>query len=91
MKMLSLILKHIPNKTKNNTRQDMTLTDWYSGKIKPTRIGVYERRSSYGFSHYSYWTGKAWKQMAFTPDKAQELSWDDDSYFQTLEWRGICR
>jgi hypothetical protein len=29
--------------------------------------------------------------MAFTPDKAQELSWDDDSFFQTLEWRGVIK
>ena len=63
----------------------MKLTNWFSGKIKPAYVGVYERCSSYGFSHYSYWNGKSWKQMAFTPDKAQELSWDDDSYFQHLE------
>ena len=91
MKLLQQLKNLLLNKIQYKIRQDMILTDWYGGKIKPTRIGVYERRSSYGFSHYSYWNGKSWKQMAFTPDKAQELSWDDDSFFQTLEWRGLVK
>lgn len=69
----------------------MKLTDWFSGKTKPAYKGVYERRSSYGFSHFSYWNGYAWKQMGFTPEKAQELIFADDSFFQTLEWRGVLK
>lgn len=91
MNLLQSLKNLLPNKTQYKIRQDMKLTDWYSGKLKPAYIGVYERRSSYGFSHYSYWNGKEWKQMAFTPSKAEELQWDDCSFFQTLEWRGVVK
>ena len=91
MNLLQSLKNLLPNKTQYKIRQDMKLTDWYSGKSKPAYKGVYERRSSYGFSHYSYWNGSVWKQMAFTPEKAEQLSWDDDSFFQTLEWRGVAK
>jgi hypothetical protein len=91
MKLLSLILKHIPNKTKDNTIKDMILTSWFDGRIKPVHIGVYERKSAFGFSHYSYWNGDVWKQISSTPDRAKAVRWDDDSHFQYLDWRGICQ
>jgi len=91
MKLLSLILKHIPNKTKDNTRQDMIFTSWFDGRIKPVHIGVYERKSSFGFSHYSYWDGDVWKLISSTPHKAHEARSDDDSHFQHLEWRGLVK
>ena len=91
MNLLQSLKNLLPNKTQHKIRQDMKLTNWFSGKIKPAYVGVYERCSSYGFSHYSYWNGSVWKQMAFTPEKAEQLSWDDDSFFQTLEWRGVAK
>lgn len=92
MKLLSLILKHIPNKTKDNTRKDMIFTSWFDGRIKPVHVGVYERRSTFGFSHYSYWNGKKWKLISSTPEEAFKARVDcHNSYFQTLEWRGLCQ
>lgn len=91
MNLLQSLKNLLLNKILNKIKQDMKLTNWFNGKIKPAYVGVYERRSSYGFSHYSYWNGKTWKQMAFTPEKAEQLSWDDDSFFQTLEWRGVVK
>lgn len=70
----------------------MTLTTWFDGSIKPIHIGVYERKSTFGFAHYSYWNGKKWKLISSTPDKAFNARLDsDDSHFQTLEWRGLCQ
>ena len=76
---------------KDNIRQNMKITDWYDGEIKPVYVGVYERKSEYGFSHFSYYNGKSWKQMAFTPEKALKLLSDDDSLFQSLKWRGVAK
>ena len=37
----------------------MKLTKWYSSRIKPVRVGWYER--SYGINNYmDYWTGELW-------------------------------
>lgn len=69
----------------------MTLTTWFDGRIKPVHIGVYERKSTYGFAHYSYWDGEVWKLISSTPHKAHQARWDDDSYFQHLEWRGVAK
>ena len=92
MKLLSLILKHIPSKTKDNIKQDMILTSWFDGRIKPVHIGVYERRSTFGFAHYSYWNGKKWKLISSTPEEAFKVRVDcHNSYFQTLEWRGVVK
>jgi hypothetical protein len=69
----------------------MIFTSWFDGRIKPVHIGVYERKSSFGFSHYSYWDGDVWKLISSTPHKAHEARSDDDSHFQHLEWRGLCQ
>jgi hypothetical protein len=92
MNLLQLLKNLLPNKTQYKIKKDMTLTTWFDGRIKPVHIGVYERRSTFGFAHYSYWNGKKWKLISSTPDKAFNARLDsDDSHFQHLEWRGICQ
>ena len=91
MNLLQSLKNLLPNKKQNNIRQDMTLTTWFDGRIKPVHIGVYERKSTYGFAHFSYWDGEVWKLISSTPHKAHEARWDDDSFFQHLEWRGVCQ
>jgi hypothetical protein len=92
MNLLQSLKNLLPNKTQDKIRQDMTLTTWFDGRIKPVHIGVYERRSTFGFAHYSYWNGKKWKLISSTPDEAFKVRVDcHNSYFQTLEWRGVCQ
>jgi hypothetical protein len=91
MKLFPLLRKKLKNKIHYKIRQDMTLTSWFDGRIKPIHIGVYERKSTFGFAHFSYWNGEVWKLISSTPHNAHQARWDDDSFFQHLEWRGVCQ
>ena len=91
MNLFQQLKNLLPNKTQYKIKQDMLLTSWFDGSVKPYHIGVYERKSSYGFAHYSYWNGDVWKLISSTPHKAHEARLDDDSHFQHLEWRGLCQ
>lgn len=89
MNLLQRYKNLLLNKTQDKTKQDMKLTDWYNGNIKPVHIGVYERKSNHGLNAYSYWDGNHWKMFGATPLNAEESQCGDNSVFQTLPWRGI--
>ena len=66
----------------------MKLTDWIPGKVKPVRVGVYQREYDSGDVQYSYWNGKFWGLYGVTPKEA-ELDRSFSSRAQTLPWRGL--
>ena len=65
---------------------DDMLTDWYPGRSKPVRQGVYMRRDIYGNS-FAYWDGACWM--------CTRMNWRDaslertPSFSQALPWRGL--
>lgn len=63
------------------------LTDWYGGKQRPERVGVYERQTSRNTNTYSMWDGGCWLSYMPTPESAakQHIS----SWRQTSPWRGL--
>jgi hypothetical protein len=72
-------------------------TDWFDGKIKPVRVGVYEQGTEqYGQlsnkKHitggvFSYWDGKVWRGME---TNIKYLYKDNiKCVFQEEPWRGL--
>jgi len=69
----------------------MKKTKWYPAKIKPVRIGVYERRyKNVPLSPlFCLWNGRFWCPGSF--DKEFAAYYDSPSYTQNLPWRGIAK
>jgi hypothetical protein len=69
---------------------DEKFTPWFHGKIKPVRVGVYERKfiDTPGFS---YWDGKNWFIRALCENDAAYYGrkWYLISENQSRPWRGL--
>ena len=64
------------------------LTPLFPGRVKPVRVGVYERkRLDKGFS-YAYWNGIRWSVNCRTPAFALKFAHIHSS-FQSRPWRGL--
>lgn len=69
-------------------------TPWFSGRISPAYVGVYERRYtrvSGKVTNYAYWDGSFWYEARTTPGMAVlAKTW---SIFQKdrFEWRGLSK
>ena len=69
----------------------MKTTPWFTGDVKPVRVGLYQRQgTSRGCYLYSYWNGAYWCCMATDLSHAQELGrMNVQSMFKSLKWRGL--
>ena len=70
-----------------------TTTPWFSGKSRPTRIGVYQRvfntlPEAFVPVRYAYWNGVRWCVNESTPDRAYKFR-HHESRFQDMQWRGL--
>ena len=63
----------------------LQLTDWMDAGVRPTRGGVYERRSPAG--RYACWDGQHWYADAATPVQASRRH--GLSSHQAVPWRGV--
>lgn len=65
-------------------------TPWFSGRVKPVRIGVYQRLA-YGVKDYSFWNGEFWcfgcneLQLAGCPSARRLRSGIQEDH----NWRGL--
>lgn len=57
----------------------MKTTEWYPGKVKPVRVGLYQRKLKGGGVLYSWWDGRVWMT---------ENRWRL-SVYQSIKWRGL--
>jgi hypothetical protein len=66
------------------------LSDWQDGNTKPTEIGVYQRKDSWGDIGWSYWHGPYWNSVEYSKEEAlTDRDHPFNSYYQELPWRGI--
>lgn len=72
----------------------MKLTPWFSGTVKPVRVGVYERlyttRVTARKVFYCYWNGIRWSHAANSIETAEEFK-HIASADQDLSWRGVLK
>lgn len=64
-------------------------TEWISGRLKPVRVGVYERKLP-PFVVFSYWDGQSWGCSCFAASEASlvhRISGTSNS--QCRPWRGL--
>lgn len=68
---------------------EVNLTQWFPGHVKPERIGVYERRFHKGstMTHYSRWDGKTWLGSSTRPAGVSKTR--QSAIWIALEWRGL--
>jgi len=64
------------------------LTPWFSGDVKPARVGVYERIPTPETYPYAYWNGRVWMCSAITERDAKNHR-DISSSHQHDKWRGL--
>ena len=62
-------------------------TEWYTGKQKPVRDGVYERCFGNGVVSFALYKNKIWRYNASTPYTASLQI--ERSPLQNLLWRGL--
>jgi hypothetical protein len=73
----------------------MKKTPWFSGLTKPSRIGVYERRTELrptngDYWPYSFWDGHKWGLGSPNPEGAAvERRRQHHHAYQNFEWRGL--
>lgn len=67
----------------------MKLTPWIVGRLKPVRVGVYQRESAYGVV-YSYWNGRFWG-MIKERNVLSEFERYAPSQWQDIPWRGVAK
>lgn len=73
------------------TKRVVPVTPWFDGKVKPVRVGAYERRIGHGHTtEFAYWNGDKWTGYAGSPEGALSrigmyCSWQED------QWRGIVK
>lgn len=66
------------------------LTPWFSGRIKPVRPGVYQRKGLNGTTQWSKWDGRQWLINCVKKENAAKAK--VSSFYQTgLPWRGIAK
>ena len=72
----------------------MKLTPWFSGTVKPVRVGAYERlyfREQLE-TRYSYWNGEEWSVWSILPSGAALAAEEKRiSGLQNLPWRGVMK
>lgn len=69
------------------------LTNWFSGRTKPARAGVYERKIHAPTSccrtwRFAFWDGSRWSPARDTPQKA-EAAGMHASGIKQAPWRGL--
>jgi hypothetical protein len=66
-------------------------TRWFPVSLPPTRVGVYETRSTRSDSiYYSYWDGANFHGEWYTPERAMDNA--DWAYGQQMaHWRGVVK
>ncbi len=69
---------------------NMTLTEWFEPRTKPTRVGVYEVRWDESFPEYRYWNGVFWCAGSDTVSKAANRS-NIEVLYQSVKWRGLAK
>ena len=69
----------------------MKKTPWFSHKVKPARLGVYEARahSDDDGMYYARWDGGQWMAICTTPANAQVNS--TPALWQDKPWRGLAQ
>ena len=72
---------------KLNKENEMKLTPWIDGSIKPVRAGVYEREYGTEIPCYCEFDGSAWHWMHHTVEGASGAL--HMSPRKNLPWRGI--
>jgi hypothetical protein len=70
----------------------LPVTPWFSGDVKPLRVGVYERDDTgtcmeNGKPNFSMWDGLKWRSSRWEIAGADEER--TPSYEQELPWRGL--
>lgn len=65
------------------------LTPWFSGKVKPVRDGVYERKYLISGAPFCRYEKGRWYCPARTVSQAAKQS--DTSLLQDLPWRGVAK
>jgi len=65
-------------------------TQWYSGDVKPVRIGVYEVQAAPSGKTvgFKFWNGARWSIFAFEKENAIAFK-RHPSGFQGSVWRGL--
>lgn len=69
--------------TKYRTMDDIeyTLTDWFSNKIDPVRVGRYEVKTKDGYTYHADWDGTDWHNTwGDPPDKIKIKQWRGIAY-----------
>ncbi len=64
------------------------VTPWFSGRTKPSRIGVYQRRNNHGNVFFYHFDGKDWLYGGSSLP-GQAIAAYKPSPEQTLQWRGL--
>jgi hypothetical protein len=69
------------------------LSDWIDGSVKPTIVGVYQRRYGSTSVHYCMWNGRYWlfptDNIATAAHAARGNPGSNASFEQALPWRGL--
>ena len=55
-----------------------TMTEWFDGKVKPVRLGLYEINTKDGYNYRAQWNGKYWHN-----------DWNEEQKLKVVKWRGI--
>ena len=66
----------------------MKRTPWFSPKVKPVHVGLYERKVKDFGSPWSFWNGEYWGGWGGTPMIAVENKRHKSSR-QDWQWRGL--
>lgn len=67
----------------------MKLTPWFSGDLKPVRVGPYPRQFV-DKEFYSFWNGHFWGFISTSLELAYENR-EFHSLHQCLPWRGLLK
>jgi hypothetical protein len=65
----------------------MKLTPWFSAKVKPVRVGVYEIRMYCLPRWYRRWSGKCWYAGSSSVDEAAKEA--EELLYTVDMWRGL--
>jgi hypothetical protein len=67
------------------------LTRWFSRRVKPIRVGVYETKvlpQLDSTPDFQYWDGRVWGCVSADPEQAYARK-RLEGYFQNVPWRGL--
>jgi hypothetical protein len=65
------------------------LTPWFPGDVKPSRKGIYIRKSYQGSEVYCKWDGEFWVTYAYDFFVAEKCT--KASLYQNWKWRGLAQ